>query len=314
MGIVPDEESARHLDLEFRSMRYLLLATLGWGIALLQQEAHAAEPLDTGRRGLQSPLQRRSGMSAMLSDGGTASVTDVSSVDNNPAGLGITRELAATGEFSWKGTNAQFMEGGVLDSFISDVLTAGVKARQTTKHTGGKDRRFTLGLAGHLTDSSFVFGAALDYTMLDTKAVTVENPLPYKNATPFRARFGGIFLLSESIRLGVRSDGYFDDEEPLEHAAGVAWLLGNAAVINADVVFLKKEPWQYIVGASIFAKGYLDVHVSYGYDLNSLAHRGSAGAVFKSNQFRLYYTLSKPRLSEDLINHTIGATAVLSSM
>ena len=254
-----------------------------------------------------SPAMRTlGGQGGALSGGGTAHVNDTSAADLNPAGIALSREVSIGGEMNWRSNNTQYVEAGVQDSLMSQVAAV-LKARLTTANSGGKDRRFTLGIAERISSSSFILGVGGDYSQ-------IERPGGKKNDyddNP-RLRAGAIYALNESLAFGIRTDGYFDKYLPKQHAAGASFGLFGYYLINGDIVFERAKLDRYIAGATIMAKDYLDLRVSYGYAISSSSHFGAAGIVLKSQQFRFFYNLSKPNLRVNQIDQTIGAALSVS--
>ena len=268
---------------------------------------HSAFALAESIARMPSPaLRTLGGQGGALSGGGTAHVNDVSAADLNPAGIALSREVTLGGEMNWRNNNTQYVEGGIQDSLMSEVAAV-LKARLATENSGGKDRRFTLGLAERIGTSSFILGVGGDYSQ-------IERPGGKKNDyddNP-RIRAGVIWAVNESLALGARTDGYFDKYLPKQHALGASYGLFGYYLINADLVFERSKPEKYIGGATVMAKDYLDLRVSYGYAISSSSHFGAAGIVLKSQQFRLFYNLSKPNLRDSQIDQTIGAALSVS--
>lgn len=258
-----------------------------------------------------APLREPFGATGALSGGGTALVGDLSASDNNPAGLALSKEVAVTGEAKWSDSNTTAVEAGVADSLMSEIA-AGLKARLSTKSTGAKDRRFTLGLAERLGESAWVIGLGGDW-------IQTERPQRERDAgksryvdTP-RLRAGVVYNLTESISLGARSDGWLDrSDKTKSHAVGTAIGFAGYYVLNGDVVFADTDPDKALFGLTVMAKDYLDLRVSYGYGIQTKTHGGAAGIALKSQQFRLYYTLSKPAFREKPLYHQIGAGLIVS--
>lgn len=253
-------------------------------------------------------LRQLGGMGAALSGGGTAHVYDLSTLDLNPAGIAQKKDVYIGGEFFWRERNVRATEVGVLDSTMSQIA-AGLKMRQTNKITGVKDRRFSLALGGQLPDYPLLVGVAGDYSQIE-KVDLLADAQGNKKKTPddnLNLRFGGLLSLSPSVQVGVRSQGYLDKEKEFEHAAGVTIAVAGYYFLNGDLIFDKEGPRRGLGGVTVEAKDYLDLLLSYGYELRNPMHLGAAGIALKSEKFRLLYTVSKPNLREALLLHSLGA-------
>ena len=250
------------------------------------------------------------GQASMLQGGGTAIVNDLSAADYNPAGLGLVREVLISAEAKWTEANVTAVEAGVRDSAMSEVA-AGLKMRQSTKYSGAKDKRYTLGFAQGIADTSWVVGLAGDYRQIERTAAERQAGQRTYRETP-RLRGGLIYALTSELILGARTDGWLDNiDKDKAHAIGIGVAFLNYYLANADLVFANTKPSKTAFGLTILAKDYLDLRVGYGYSLESKIQAGSAGVTVKSNQFRLYYVVSKPAFKESRIFHQIGAGLVV---
>jgi hypothetical protein len=251
------------------------------------------------------------GQAGALMGGGTATVNDMSAADFNPAGLALSKEVSLTGEAKWRDSSTLAVEAGVLDSLMSEIA-AGLKARMSTKASGAKDRRFTLGLAERLAGSPVVVGIAGDYQQIQRSQTERSGGKSKTKDTP-RLRAGGLYNFSENFLLGVSTDGWLDNiNKEKRHAIGLGLAFAGYYLLNADVLFKDTSPDQTVFGLTLGAKEYLDLRVGYRYGLDSKIHSGAAGVTLKSQQFRLYYTLSRPILRQGPFFHQIGAGLIVT--
>ena len=211
-----------------------------------------------GGRAPVSSLTDPFGATAALSGGGTAIVGDLSAADGNPAGLALAKEVAISGEAKWRDSNVRAVEAGVHDSLMSEV-SAGLKGRLSTRASGAKDRRFTLGLAERVNDSPWVIGLGGDYIQIErTEAEQAEGKSHYVD-TP-RLRAGVIYNISEFFLIGVRSDGWLDHfRKQTSNAAGLAIGFAGYYVFNADLVFRDTKADKALFGFTVLPKQYLDL-------------------------------------------------------
>jgi len=251
------------------------------------------------------------GTTAALSGGGTAVVGDLSAADANPAGLALSKEISIMGEARWRDVNIRAVEAGVHDSLMSEV-SAGLKARLSTRASGAKDRRFTLGLAERMGDGPLVIGIGGDYIQVQrSKAETDAGKSKYID-TP-RLRAGIVYNLSEFFLFGLRTDGWLDHvRKETSNAVGLAFGFAGYYVLNGDLIFRDVKMNKTTVGITVLPKAYLDLRLSYGYGIESKLNSGAVGVALKSDAFRLYYTLAKPVLREKPIDHSIGAGFIIT--
>ncbi|MCA2961471.1 MAG: hypothetical protein IOD12_14565 [Silvanigrellales bacterium] len=258
-----------------------------------------------------SALNEPFGASAALFGGGTAIVGDLSATDANPAGLALSKEIAITGEAKWAKANVLAVEAGVTDSLMAEIA-AGLKARTATEASGAKDRRFSLGLAERLGESAFVVGLAGDYIQVERSDAERASGGKRFRETP-RLRGGVIYNISETVLVGARTDGWLDRyDTTTSHALGAAFGFAGHFVANLDLVFANTKPDRALFGLTLLAKDYLDLRVSSGYGIESKRNGGAAGVTLKSQQFRLYYTFTKPVFSQKPFFHQVGAGIVVA--
>lgn len=270
-------------------------------------QSHGAA--DTSRHGrtYSHAMAATSGAGGMLSRGGTASVNDLSAAEANPAGLALSHEFSGWGSVSWRDDNIMGAQVGALDSFMSEI-SAGMLAHQTTKASGGKDRRYTLGLAERVSGSPLLIGVGGDYAQLEPTPEAASR----KSIDVIRLRLGAIYAFNDTIAVGVRSEGYLDKMRDKEHAAGVAVGVAEYYLLNADVIFTNKTLSKYLGGVTLSVKEYLDLRASYGYELGSSQHFGAAGITLKSQQFRLFYAVTKSNLRNPQLDQSVGASLAVS--
>lgn len=258
-----------------------------------------------------SALSEPFGVSAALFGGGTALVSDLSATDANPAGLALSKEIAVSGEAKWAKANVLAVEAGVADSLMAEIA-AGLKARMTTKASGARDRRFSLGLAERIGGGPFVLGIAGDYIQVERTDAERSDGAKRFRETP-RLRAGAIYNIGETFLVGVRSDGWFDRYNTTKvHAIGAAFGFAGYYIASADLVFADTTPDQALFGLTLLAKDYLDLRVSSGYGIESKRNGGAASVTLKSQQFRLSYTFTKPVFSQKPFSHLVGAGLVVS--
>jgi hypothetical protein len=259
-----------------------------------------------------SSLTEPFGVSAALLGGGSAVTGDLSAVDFNPAGLSLTKELLVSGEVKWTQANTTAFEAGVQDSKMSDVA-AGLKYRASTRYTGQKSRRFSLGFAQAVQDSGFIVGIGGDYRQVERTPVEREAGQAQFRESP-RLRAGAIYRLSDSLILAGASDGWFDNYvKEKRHTLGLAVAFAQHYILNGDLIFKDSDPFETTFGLTVLAKEFLDLRVGYGYQLDSKRQKAAAGFTVKSQQFRLLYTISRAdlRRSETFHQVAVGLTMAL---
>ena len=266
-----------------------------------------AETLKNGRSYTPS-LAAPQGDTMALSGGGTANVSDLSAASSNPAGLALFKEFASAGAMLWKNDNVLAVQAGAHDSAMSEV-SAGFIYQMTTVASGGKDKRYTLGLAEKVADSALTLGIGGDYSQLEAPKTPGFSD---KKVDVFRLRAGAIYAIAENIAVGVRTEGYLDSMRDKEHAAGIAIGIAQYYLFNADVVFRNTELKRYLAGMTLSVKQFLDLRASYGYELKASHHLGAAGISIKSQQFRLFYMLAKPDLRDISFDQSVGASLAVA--
>lgn len=274
-------------------------------------------------------LMKKGGQTAALSNGGIATVRDMSAIDSNPAGIAMGREVAVSSEMHWQNDKSQSVEIGVTDGMMAEVA-AGLKARQTTLVTGGVDRRFSLAIAEQIASSPFALGIGADYIQIASDS-KLSSPLSESTGTVatkvtkgenIRARFGAIYSLSPQTQIGVASDGYFDRyNSEKETSVGVATNFNGYYIFNGDVAFNQDGIKQYAGGVTLIAKEYLDVYGSYSFAPQLIKsseverpshHKTGFGFVLKSSKFRIFYAASKVLVKDSDIEHYVGASLTLA--
>jgi hypothetical protein len=257
-------------------------------------------------------LREFSGQSSAYSGGGSAGVFDSSAAQVNPAGLALVKELAVGGQAMWRGENIQYSEASVHDSSMSEI-SASFLARWSTKNAGGKDRSFSLGLAERFGDSGWLLGLGGQYFQVEnTPEEKLNGKKKYSDVVSIRA--GVIYVLSESLAVAAASGGYFDKfQKEKHHQVGLALGFAQHFTLTADSVFYDTT-WQQVMSSlSISAKQFLDLRVSYGYELPLSQHFGAVGFEVKSDKVRLNYNLSKESLSSQRLTHTVGVTLMVGA-
>lgn len=253
-------------------------------------------------------IKRPFGQSAALLGGGTASNADISTVDHNPAGIALGRSLSIEGGTAWTKDTIDASEVGIVDSVMADVAAA-LKFRQTSSAVGPMERRFSLALADNVGDTGVLLGIAGDYKerprLNDEGLITKE-----EQAYEFRA--GLLYALSDNFRAGVRSTGYFDEQETPEHAVGLAGLIGTHFVANGDLIFVKDSLDKVVGGLGVVFNKYFDLRATYGYLPQTRIGEGAAGLFLLSPKIALYYVASLPNLEGPHIDHQIGARLNMS--
>lgn len=247
------------------------------------------------------------GLSAMLNEGGTAVVNDLSAVDNNPSGLAASKEFAFSGGIDWNQRGLASYEAGVLDSTLAEVA-AGLKVRQTTKSSGMVDRRYSLGFGERMGESPLLLGIAGDYLQLSKRDPGTSGEIEDN----LSLRLGALYNLAEGVTLGASSSGYFDKHLPKRHALGAAFILNSYYVLNGDLLFERTSLRRMTLGATVMAKGYLDLRLSYGYEQARSRHLFSGGVVVQSQHARLFYAASRNDPGGEGWRHTLGATFLLN--
>jgi hypothetical protein len=252
-----------------------------------------------------APLTDPFGVSAGLLGGGSAVVSDVSAVDLNPAGLALAKEVLISGEVKWTKANTTAVEAGVQDSLMSEVA-AGLKYRTSTKYSGGKDRRFSLGFAQPISESGVIVGIGGDYRQVERSQQERDAGQSRFRESPV-LRAGGLYRLSDSVLLAAATDGWLDNYvKERKHTFGAATAFAQHYILNADLVLHNAEPFEALFGFTVLAKEFLDLRVGYGYQLDSKRQKAAAGFTVKSQQFRLLYTVSKTDLRKSDVFHQVG--------
>ena len=292
--------------LKFQTAALMGISTFVLFSATATSTARAEEDPNAPRKGVaQGPLTDAFGVGGSLLGGGSAVVGDLSSVDINPAGLAQTKEVVLSGEIKWTKANITGLEAGVQDSMMSEVA-AGLKYRTTTKYSGGKDRRFSLGFAQPISESGFVVGLGGDYRQVERSERERDSGQNRYRETP-RLRAGLLYRLSDSLILSGVTDGWLDNyDKEKKHTLGAATAFSQHYILSADVIFKNANPDRALFGLTVLAKEFLDLRVGYGYGLDNKQQSAAAGFTVKSQQFRLLYTVSKSDLRKSDIFHNLG--------
>jgi hypothetical protein len=245
-------------------------------------------------------------VTAVLQGGGRAHVSDASAVDNNPAGLALQQSYTVSGDLGWSAQKAHQAEASACDSVTSE-LAACIKFRQTQKVTGAKDRRYSLGLAEVFTPlGGAIIGLSVDYVEFSQDRLSFAVPAGSKKNGQ-RVRLGAIQSVGEGIYIGATSDGLYDSTgSERRHGAGVSAQFGKYYLINGDLDFSDESLQGIVLGLTVFPRDFLDLAVSYGYDPRHPKGTFGFGAVVKSQQARLIYSMVQPDAGSKKWKHAAG--------
>lgn len=258
-------------------------------------------------------IHRAEGLGGVMFGGGTAFVSDASSMDLNPAGLSLNR-LRGPGYFLDLGfalhrRKVHVWDASLIDS-IRGVVDGGVKARWSNAVTGGKLFRGTVALAEALPETPLIVGIAGDYTYwrADPPQGTGEKP-----DADWRLRAGLIYLFGPSLAFGIRSGSYSWTSEPdKRHVAGVAWNALDSLMLTADAHFSDSEFVTATGSASVVLGEAVHLLASYGYDVLE-KHHGVGGAVaFLAGHVRISYGVTQEVFRESVCRHTLNLTMDLA--
>lgn len=120
--------------------------------------------------------------------------------------------------------------------------------------------------------------------------------------------------LTPNFQVGARTEGYFDKiEEEKQHAlGGSASFLGHY-IMGLDFVANNKELTHIKLNGGVQAKTYLGISLGYSYGLLDEKIQGMSGGItIHSEQFSVFYTLSKADLKATDLSHSAGASLALS--
>ncbi|MEY2987217.1 MAG: hypothetical protein RJB13_738 [Pseudomonadota bacterium] len=240
---------------------------------------------------LGSDLWSHLGVTGILQGGGRGHVADSSAVDSNPAGLAMQRSYTVSGDLGWMGAKGYQAEAAACDSTTSE-LAACIKFRQTQRVTGARDRRYSLGLAEAFEPLwGIIIGLGVDYVEFSSDRQTFAIPAGSKKSGQ-RVRLGVLHSIAEGIFVGATSEGLYDSTDTeSRHGVGVSARIGKYYLMSGDLDFSDETLKKVAFGLTVFPQEFLDLALSYGYDPRQPKGKFGFGAVVKSQQARLIYSL-----------------------
>jgi hypothetical protein len=278
----------------------ILRLTWAFGAAVVfASTARAATPV-LGPAELYSPQ----GETLAFAGGGTAFVSDLSAVDSNPAGLSLGK--VAPGYFlasgiHWTERNVRSFELGILDS-ASSALVGGLKVRRSMQATGAKADRISAGLSEQVGGIPLFFGLAGDLDLYEKPENQAQKERNY------RLRAGLLLQLAPSFFVGVRTNGWLDKAlgATQTHAVGASWIFATRGAVSVDAQFLEDAVSAYVASAALGPLEWLDLQAGYGYEVESSQQRVSGAVAFRTDKFRVSYSLEKPSEGSLPLRHFVG--------